>query len=447
MLLKQRPADMANLHALPLPYPRIARTTKCPLPPPTGAAAALNQLELLELSDAWLDAAHPLLADAAPGSAVAADGDPNNSTLQMADGGGGEDGGGEDGGGEGDDSSSLFAARRARLRKAASPGVVALPALRREVALFSAASRLVDFLPGLDVLRAPAPGEDFVFDQLLAAGRLGEAEALAHVLWRGGELEEHLERLAAAAAARCVRAQAGGGGGSGGDGGSGDGGSGEGPAGADDGLWDDGGSAWAATGGAGAAGGAPAYLGCPAAAGWQRLRRLLARYGAAGRRRLGGRLRVAAVDAALSEVPGAALPTWLVAPFAPGGGVGAGGMAGGPDDPAALLRVYIRHGRLADAANLALAHLAAWQAANPLARCKPAAVWLPLRQLEALDACLADAAAAPAAGAGERLAGLKARLRAAVAEHLALGARDSKLAAAGGPSGGGGGGPADIALG
>lgn len=37
------------------------------------------------------------------------------------------------------------------------------------------------------------------------------------------------------------------------------------------------------------------------------------------------------------------------------------GMAGSLADPAALLRIYIKHGRLQDAAMLALSHLHAWQ--------------------------------------------------------------------------------------
>jgi hypothetical protein len=422
--------------ALPVPALILNPPPLPPRPPPAAnlAEAALNQLELLDPSDAWLDAAHPLLADAAPA--------PPAPPAPV-------DGGDEDASGAG--GGSIFAARRARARRggAAPGGVVTLPALRREAALFSAAAGLADCLPGLDVLRLPAPGEDYVFDQLLAAGRLGEAEALAHAVWAAGELEERLEWLAAAAAARCARAQAGlaaGAGGAAGEGGGG-GASASAAVGADDALWDDGGAAWGGDGGStGGGGGALGYLGSLAAGGWQRLRRLLERYEAAGRRRLAGRLRVAAADAALAEAPGGALPAWLVAPFAPGAAAAAGGMAGGPDDPAALLRVYARHGRLADAAELALAHLAAWQAAGPLARCKPAADWMPLRQLEALDAALAAAAEGLGGGggaAGPRLAGLQSRLRAAVSEHLALGDRDTKLAAAGG----GGGGATGMALG
>ncbi len=37
------------------------------------------------------------------------------------------------------------------------------------------------------------------------------------------------------------------------------------------------------------------------------------------------------------------------------------GMAGSAADPAALLRIYIKRGRLEDAASLALTHLHAWQ--------------------------------------------------------------------------------------
>jgi hypothetical protein len=421
------------------------------------AAAAINQLELLDPSDAWLDTSHPLLADCAPSHAAAEGeeaGGPDGDEMGLLDEVSLADGMEEDGG-DGDESgandaaaaaaASIAAARASRRRRAAGAaaggtagvgGVVTLGALRREAALFAAAAALAGSLPGLQVLRSPALAADYVYDQTLAAGRLAAAETLAHALWRGGELEDRLERLAAAAAARCARAQ-------GGE-------RGEAPAGEADGMWDDGGASASASA---AAGGRPGYLGSPAAAGWQQLRSLLARYDSAERRRLAGRLRVAAVDAALTESPGAALPAWLVAPFAPSSS-SSGGMAGAPDDPAALLRVYVRHGRLDAAAELALEHLAAWQGLNPLARCKPAASWVPMRQLQVLDACLAEAAAAATAqqdggfGAGgggggsggsaaaARLSGLKARLRAAVGEHLALGLRDSQLAASGARGGG-----------
>ena len=47
----------------------------------------------------------------------------------------------------------------------------------------------------------------------------------------------------------------------------------------------------------------------------------------------------------------------------------ASGMAGSMGDPAALLRLYMKHGRLRDAAQLALSHLHAWrtQVSRPLA--------------------------------------------------------------------------------
>jgi len=36
------------------------------------------------------------------------------------------------------------------------------------------------------------------------------------------------------------------------------------------------------------------------------------------------------------------------------------GMAGGPGDPVALLRLYMRHGKLAEAGNLAQTYLRCW---------------------------------------------------------------------------------------
>ena len=68
-------------------------------------------------------------------------------------------------------------------------------------------------------------------------------------------------------------------------------------------------------------------------------------------------------------------------------------MAGrGGADPASLLRIYLRHGCLDDAVQLALAELRRWRStAGPLERTRPAAAWMSYGALEALSDALAAA--------------------------------------------------------
>lgn len=79
-----------------------------------------------------------------------------------------------------------------------------------------------------------------------------------------------------------------------------------------------------------------------------------------------------------------------------------GSFAGGPADPAALLRLYLQHGRLEDAASLLVDYLEAWATNNPLERCKPGALWLPLAPMQQLLSALGAAAAAQAQAGGKR---------------------------------------------
>ncbi len=171
----------------------------------------------------------------------------------------------------------------------------------------------------------------------------------------------------------------------------------------------------------------PCQLSSAAAPAWQLLRTLLERYGGG---QAGGTLALAAAEAVLSEAGGTmALPRWLLDRLEglPGGSSHGGyaGMAGAAADPAALLRLYLQHGCLEEAAVLVLAHLAAWEGTNALSRGKPMAVWLPTRAIEALQAQLvaAGSAEAPAQGglaAGAKLRALAAELEKAAAQHAQL---------------------------
>jgi len=120
---------------------------------------------------------------------------------------------------------------------------------------------------------------------------------------------------------------------------------------------------------------------------WAALRRFIAAHDAA----CGHALRYAAADAALAAAPAAALPTWLAAAFCarPGGGAGGGMARRSGADPAALLRLYLRHGALADAASLATDEVAAWATRAPATeRAAPAAAWMAYGAIEATLAAL-----------------------------------------------------------
>jgi hypothetical protein len=87
-------------------------------------------------------------------------------------------------------------------------------------------------------------------------------------------------------------------------------------------------------------------------------------------------------------------------------GAGGGMAARGGADPAALMRLYLRHGALAEAAALATAELDAWAAHAPAtARVAPAAAWVAYGAAEAVLTQLrasADVAHAAAADALEQ---------------------------------------------
>jgi hypothetical protein len=329
--------------------------------------------------------------------------------------------------------------------------VITLQDLQREAALFASAALLLQQLPGLEVMQYGLSGE-YVIEQLLGARQFAAAVQLVHTLYGGpelaGKLAGQLEAVAYALAGACVNLQ-------------------QRQLAGDDsyGLQED------DEGSAGAGAGVlarglmsytgPGHLGSEAAAAWQKLRELLELYDAAGSTDtsstangstdgyaggLGGRLRLAAVDGALALQPGLQLPAWLLQPFEPAAG-SAGGMAGTAADPAALMRLYIKHGRLLDAAELAKAHMEAWQRQGALLRAQPGAVWLPLQGLELLHASLvagaARAGAAKQHAEAELLGTWSEVLERGLAEHVALVRSDTgKLgggAAAAAAAGGGGG--------
>lgn len=190
-----------------------------------------------------------------------------------------------------------------------------------------------------------------------------------------------------------------------------------------------------------------------ARAAWSKLRALLRQYderpadaadggrdgGAAGGPRGGGPLRVAVVDAVLSAERRLRLPRWLVEPFGPaaaaaGGGPHCGLAGAGAPDGAALLRVYLRHGRLQDGAELLARHLDHWSRAAPaIERVRSASGWAPYGVAEQLLQSLAAEARAAGAARDDALQASLQRaqssLEGALQEHLTLVATDAQMAA------------------
>lgn len=206
---------------------------------------------------------------------------------------------------------------------------------------------------------------------------------------------------------------------------------------------------------------------------------------------------MAVADAILATERRLRLPRWLLAMFEGGqGNEGYHGMAGACWDPAALLRLYCRHGRLQvgriccrctltcfwawtefwtcigccnfqcslqttnnavaptwrlqDASALVVQHVARWSRVSGTERIKSASVWLPYRQIEALQGQLAEAVEeARRSRQAALLASLEdaaASLERAVREQLSLVASDAEMAAPSGSRGGSGSVPSALLL-
>lgn len=108
------------------------------------------------------------------------------------------------------------------------------------------------------------------------------------------------------------------------------------------------------------------------------------------------------------------------------------GMAGVTADPAALLRIYLRHGRLVDAAQLATHHLQAATGGNSVQRQRHCKVWLPYQHISVLHTLLAAEAQRAeqtgSAGAAALQQALEA-LEQAAGEYLQLAQQDSGVMA------------------
>lgn len=323
----------------------------------------------------------------------------------------------------------------------ALPAVLSLLDLQREAAVFAAGAALQQKGSGLEAsaLMGYTLDVGWLFDQLVGQGLYQESLALAHVAYSGQQLLQQLAVVAAEWASQCADMQR-----NSQQVGS-DLGSGPQGEGFDDSSMFDGrsGRAAGALRSSAVTPTEPTYLGSEAAIAWAKLRRLLEKYdlddclspadsAPAGRNEAsssgsgitlaGARLRLAAIDGALSAQLRMALPGWLLQPFQPT--ATSGGMTGTAADPAALLRKLMEHWRLIDATELVLSFLDAWQKQSSLQRVHSTAVWLPLQDMELLHASLQDGARRArekgAAGEATVLAGCAEELQEKLKKHVSL---------------------------
>ncbi|PRW20989.1 kinase [Chlorella sorokiniana] len=293
--------------------------------------------------------------------------------------------------------------------------VLTLAALQREYAVVRGHRALAAAMPGgqqghaslargqsgvADALRGG--DAENVFAQLLALCLHDEAFQLAEAAFVGTQLTRALERVFASLAAACVHAQMA----WGRPAGAADGAAAA--AGADEMVTDEGAagsSAAAAAAGDGREGG-----GAAAVADWRRLKDWLQRH-EGGQPRCG--LRLVILEALLRTEPSFMLPPWLMRAFRPPAAAAPGAAAAATPsssaDLAGALRVLMRHNRLADAAELAAAHLQATLHSVPsVGMARTSQVYLPAALLDQLVAQL-GANGAPLAAERQQVADLLQR--------------------------------------
>ncbi|BDA47676.1 probable nuclear pore complex protein Nup160 at C-terminar half [Coccomyxa sp. Obi] len=280
---------------------------------------------------------------------------------------------------------------------AAGPALVTPESLRKELALARAISLAAK--SGSESAGAADRPAD-VLQLLLAKMQFEAAVRLAEALYSGAELAKWLEKIVTSLAAACVRLQ----------------------------LQENqaipGGSHTDAAGlpshfsTSTGDGGADGEAQASAASAWGVLRRFLE--GGPGGGPSAARLRAAAADAILAAQPRFCLPAWLLHLFQEGDP--SKGMAGSAADPAALLRIYIKRGRLEDAASLALTHLHAWQTqVVDVERQRHGGVWFPHDLLGDLLARLGSPGAPPGA------ARLRLQLQEALHAHYSSALQQSDI--------------------
>jgi hypothetical protein len=270
-----------------------------------------------------------------------------------------------------------------------APSILTMADLKIEHALAVAKSSVAAVLPGGDIGTKTATE---VFHQLVALKLHQEAFTLADAAFVGTKQQRMREKAMLCLATTCAELQLQTGiGGNGKSNGSGSyymsNASDEGM------LTEDGGAAAAAEendGGAGA-GGNNANLSsfsssaASASASWKRLRTHLETYEKPGSQAGAMNLRVLAVDAVLATNASLQPPLWLLAPFFPPPTEGPLSAKMPNADVAGLLRAYLKHGRVEDAAILAVKVLSRVADSVPsVVLSRPASVCLPHALLEEL---------------------------------------------------------------
>ncbi|KAK9814266.1 hypothetical protein WJX72_003104 [[Myrmecia] bisecta] len=327
--------------------------------------AAVNALSLVEPAAAWLE--DPFPAGPAP-----------EALLRK--------------GGRGTPGSSRYLTdvTNGATAKQSSRSILSLADLQKEHAVAHAHVLVAKQLPTADLGHS---SRDDIFQHLLSAGLFDAAVSMATAVFEGAALTRALERALASMAAACVRLQ----------------------------LREEMPQAAAMSSGRGASswleGDAQSTV--SAAALWSQLRRCLWQYDNA---RHAFRLRLAVLDAVLANERRLKLPAWLLALFeVREDAAKAAGMSGNGADPAALLRAYLKYGRLEDAASLALRHLQAWDdEVMDIYRQRSCISWFPYGLLETLIARLAAAQSEP-------LRALQRQLSDAVERHKQAALRQSAI--------------------
>eukprot|EP00798_Chlamydomonas_sp_ICE-L_P003499 gene3499-13566_t len=353
----------------------------------TAYESAINELSLLDESEAWIDLTDPWFKQY---------GSMHWGTSSLFPTGSGRE-------------EPSISSQEQGSWQCAEP-VLTLAQLKQEYQLVRCAALCAQRKPGTNPLfQCPKPEE--VFSQLLHASLYDDCILLASECWSGERLTTALERALVELRSSCISAMS-----------------------LDiaerDTLY------------------GSSQLGSSAAPLWQRLQQLLTHYEAEvastsssapseGLRNHGQCLRLAVADGILRADRRMQLPPWLLQLFGvcpivlsqPGVGSGPAGGAvdvSGGIGPSELLGVYLAHDRWADAVAVACELLQAWERVDPRSRKLHRSFWMPVQQLSVLRARLAsDLERSQSDDERASTQGLSRRLEGAIQDHLDLAACDS----------------------
>ena len=281
------------------------------------------------------------------------------------------------------------------------PTILTMSDLKIEHAIAVAKSSVVAVLPGGDVGTKTASD---VFHQLVALNLHQEAFALADAAFIGTKLQRMREKAIFSLATTCAELQLQTGIGSSGDGSSNT----HSGRSQEDGMLIDDGAAQNEVGGNGEMTitdrHSTTITSSKAAASWKRLRTYLETYEKQGSPAGAMNLRVLAVDALLATNASLHPPLWVLAPFFPPPSEGPLSAKMPTADIAGLLRAYMKHGRVEDAAVFAVKVLSRVADSVPsVSFPRPAAVCLPHALLEELAHRVASSASPVKSDLAEKL--------------------------------------------